>query len=129
MYRLAVDQTTRDDIAAAAAAHQELGRDYDAAVAEGLIDRIGAEVDRRIDARLGASSRAPRSPAEAAQAGRHQAFWIGTGVGAAITGIWAIAAHGTATHFAVWVVVVWIVLAGAWLVTTLARTDRSTVRK
>ncbi len=54
---MAVDQATRDDIAAAAAAHQELGRDFDGAVAEGLVDRIGAEIDKRIDARLGARPR------------------------------------------------------------------------
>jgi hypothetical protein len=33
MYRDAVDQMTRNDIAAAAAAHHELGRDFDGAVA------------------------------------------------------------------------------------------------
>ncbi|MEP7026845.1 MAG: hypothetical protein ABJB47_24155 [Actinomycetota bacterium] len=56
-----MDQLAREDIAAAAAAHRELGRDYDAAVAEGLIERIGAEIDRRIDARLAqtGSSRPP----------------------------------------------------------------------
>jgi hypothetical protein len=48
-----MDQLARDDIAAAAAAHHELGRDYDGAVAEGLIERIGAEIDKRVDARLG----------------------------------------------------------------------------
>jgi hypothetical protein len=58
--RESVDQATRNDIAAAAAAHHELGRDYDDAVAEGLIDRIGTEIDKRVDARLGAGSRGPR---------------------------------------------------------------------
>ncbi len=48
-----MDQLAREDIAAAAAVHQELGRDYDVAVAEGLIERIGAEIDKRVDARLG----------------------------------------------------------------------------
>jgi hypothetical protein len=38
MYRDAVEQATRNDIAAAAAAHHELGCDYDGAVAESLID-------------------------------------------------------------------------------------------
>ena len=52
MYRNPVDQMTRNDIAAAAAAHHELGRDFDGAVAESLIDRIGAEIDKRVDARL-----------------------------------------------------------------------------
>jgi hypothetical protein len=52
MYRNVVDQTTRNDITAAAAAHSELGRDYDSAIAESLIDRIGAEIDKRMDTRL-----------------------------------------------------------------------------
>lgn len=57
-----VDQLTREDIAAAAAVHAELGPDYDQAVADGLVDRIGAEIDRRVDARLaqGAPSAAAR---------------------------------------------------------------------
>ncbi len=54
-----MDQLARDDITAAAAAHRELGRDYDGAVAEGLIERIGAEIDRRIDARLALTGAAP----------------------------------------------------------------------
>jgi hypothetical protein len=48
-----MEQHARDDIAAALAAHHELGRDYDGAVAESLADRIGAEIDKRVDARLG----------------------------------------------------------------------------
>jgi hypothetical protein len=47
-----VDQHTRDEIAAAGAAHRELGPGYDDAVAEGLVERISAEIDRRVDARL-----------------------------------------------------------------------------
>jgi hypothetical protein len=52
MYRLTMEQGVRDDITAAAAAHHELGREYDGAVAEGLIEQIGAEIDKRVDARL-----------------------------------------------------------------------------
>ena len=48
-----MDQTARDEITAAAAAHRELGPQYDEAVAESLIDRIGEEIDRRVDARMG----------------------------------------------------------------------------
>ena len=51
-YRAGVDQHTRDEIAAAGAAHRELGPGYDDAVAEGLVERISAEIDRRVDARL-----------------------------------------------------------------------------
>src|SRR5690242_7355765 len=61
MYRETMDQTARDEITAAAAAHRELGPQYDEAVAESLIDRIGEEIDRRVDARMGQSQ--PAAPA------------------------------------------------------------------
>jgi hypothetical protein len=57
MYLLAMDQLTREDINAAAAAHQELGPHYDGAVAEGLVERIGEEIDKRVDARLSGRGR------------------------------------------------------------------------
>ena len=42
----------REEITASVAAHGELGPRYDAALAEGLVERIGEEIDRRVDARL-----------------------------------------------------------------------------
>ena len=42
----------REEISASVAAHAELGPRYDGAVAEGLIERIGEEIDKRVDARL-----------------------------------------------------------------------------
>jgi hypothetical protein len=59
MYLVAMDKLAEKDIAAAAAVHRELGRDYDAAVAEGLVERIGDEIDKRVDARLGRPGDAP----------------------------------------------------------------------
>ncbi|HET6190505.1 MAG TPA: hypothetical protein VFE59_26320 [Trebonia sp.] len=50
----------RDEITASVAAHSELGPRYDSAVAEGLVERIGDEIDRRIDARLGGQSQPGR---------------------------------------------------------------------
>jgi hypothetical protein len=47
-----VNQESRDEIAASLAAHNELGPRYDDAVAEGLVDRIGEEIDKRVEARL-----------------------------------------------------------------------------
>ena len=41
------------EIRASVAARADLGPGYDDAVAEGLVERIGEEIDRRIDARLG----------------------------------------------------------------------------
>ena len=62
MYRVAMDQLARDDIAAAAAAHRELGREYDGAVAESLVERIGAEIDKRVDARAAQRARGSQPP-------------------------------------------------------------------
>jgi len=55
------------EIRASVAAHADLGPGYDDAVAEGLVERIGAEIDRRIDARLGpfGAMGAPGPPAGA----------------------------------------------------------------
>jgi len=47
-----VNADERDEIAASVAAQAELGPRYDAALAEGLIERIGEEIDKRVDARL-----------------------------------------------------------------------------
>jgi hypothetical protein len=47
-----VNADERDEIAASMAAHAELGPRYDGAVAEGLVERIGEEIDKRVDARL-----------------------------------------------------------------------------
>ena len=49
------------EIRASVAAHADLGPGYDDAVAEGLVERIGAEIDKRIDARLGVPG--PAGPA------------------------------------------------------------------
>src|SRR5580693_2597863 len=47
------------EIRASVAAHQDLGSGYDDAVAEGLVERIGTEIDKRIEARLAAFGPAP----------------------------------------------------------------------
>src|ERR1700722_4776231 len=47
-----MDVRAREDIAAAAAVHTELGQAYDGAVAEGLVERISSEIDKQVDARL-----------------------------------------------------------------------------
>jgi hypothetical protein len=40
------------EIRASVGAHADLGPGYEEAVAQGLVERIGAEIDKRIDARL-----------------------------------------------------------------------------
>jgi len=60
------------EIRASVGAHADLGPGYEDAVAEGLVERIGAEIDKRIDARLARAGAAgapgPTAPAGAAGA-------------------------------------------------------------
>jgi hypothetical protein len=130
LYGNPVNHATRNDIAAAAAAHHELGRYYDDAVAESLIDRIGAEIDKRVDARLRVGSSSSGSPAEIPQSGRNQAMWTGAGIGAGITGLVAMIANSGSQSKAVIVavVMVWVILAIAGLGTAAVRWDRGRER-
>jgi hypothetical protein len=75
MYLATVDQMGREEITAATAAHRELGPGYDDAVAEGLVERIGAEIDKRVDAAL--AQPPGRAPAPAARPG-----WVPAVIGA-----------------------------------------------
>jgi hypothetical protein len=134
MYRDLVDQTTRNDIAAAAAAHHELGPDYADAVAESLMERISDQIDKRVDARLRAAPRSSRSPAEAEQAARRQVLWTGGVVGgvagAGLTGIAAMAANnGASTRVVPVVITVWLILALIALGVTLGRKSRNERRE
>ena len=114
---------TRNDVAAAVAAHHELGRDYDGAVAESLIDRIGEEIDKRVDARLRTGSSLSRSPARIRPSGRTQAAWAGAGIGAGITGLVALIADSGSQSKAVTaaVIAVWAILATVCLGTAAVR--------
>jgi hypothetical protein len=62
-----VDHRTHQEITAATAAHHELGPGYDDAVAEGLVERIGEEIDRRVDARLGRDGTGTKQRGETAK--------------------------------------------------------------
>lgn len=117
-----MDFRTREDITAATAAHRELGPAYEDAVAESLVERIGAEVDKRVDARLAQRSGPPPSPAApataAAPASQARSQWapVTLALGSMLVGVLATAAalSGKAAHdngpvFAT--VVIWIVIA------------------
>jgi hypothetical protein len=64
------------EIRASVAAHADLGPGYDDAIAEGLVERIGAEIDKRIDARFGQSS-APLAPGASGSPGTPEAGGTG----------------------------------------------------
>lgn len=58
---------THDDVRAAAETHQELGPDYQAAVIDSFLDKVGREIDARVDARMAAPRQAQyRQPAQPA---------------------------------------------------------------
>jgi len=55
-----------EEIRAAAETHRELGPDYQSAVIESFLDKVGREIDARVDARLaGAEPGGPRRPPSA----------------------------------------------------------------
>jgi hypothetical protein len=86
MYLVCVEQLARDEIGAAAAVHAELGREYDQAVAESLVDRIGAEVDRRVDARL-AQPPATRAPVKRAGTTASLVLALGSLIAGGVTSV------------------------------------------
>jgi hypothetical protein len=133
MYRDAMDQLTRADISAAAAVHRELGPDYSDAVAESLVERIGAEIDKRVDERLGQQPQqrgrrsprphpevAPAPPASAVSAASARPAWsvvvLGLGsMGLAIGATGAVlnltqAPGGTGGSAVFLVMVIWLVI-------------------
>ena len=63
-----MEQRAHDDIAATLAAHRELGPGFEDGLAGGLVERIGAEIDKRVDARLGQRGERAPAPAEPAHA-------------------------------------------------------------
>lgn len=88
------------------------------AVAEGLIERIGSEIDQRVDARLGVISRESDSSAKVSQAGRQApGVWTGAAVGAGMTGIVVLIvnARNATTDLIASVISVWVIIAiAAW---------------
>jgi hypothetical protein len=128
MYLVTMDQRAQEDIVAAAAAHHELGRDYDSAVAEGLIERIGAEIDKRVDARIGTTDRGASRPVDVTEWDRRRRYWTGVGVGAAVASIPAILVAGNPADsprdVLQGLIGVWFALAVIFLVATWARRTR-----
>jgi hypothetical protein len=51
---MATPESLREEVRATVAARRELGADFDAAVADSLLRRMGPELDARIDERLAA---------------------------------------------------------------------------
>lgn len=64
IYRAGVNSPSLspDEIRAAAETHRDLGPEYQSAVIESFLDRVGREIDARVDARV-AAAQVPAKPA------------------------------------------------------------------
>jgi hypothetical protein len=94
-----MDVRTHEDVAAAAAAHSELGHEYEGALAEGLIERISSEIDKQVDARL---AQRGIQPSWATWANVAMGLGsVGLGIGATAVTLHAFSDTGTAPKAAV----------------------------
>ena len=79
---------TPDEVRAAAETHRELGPDYQTAVIESFLDKVGREIDARVDARLltvtQPGARVARPPT---RSGSLALAIVSLGVGIPLTGI------------------------------------------
>jgi hypothetical protein len=113
----------KDEVRASAAAHRDLGPGYDTAVAEGLVERIGDEIDRRVDARMFAHLQgpapAPARPKRVREPGRIGAgtvllamFSLGAAVGGTVAVLHPSTYNGQNVNFgqAFLIVMIWIVI-------------------
>ena len=85
---------THEDVAATAAAHSELGHEYEGALAEGLIERISSEIDKQVDVRL-----AQRGIQPARASWPNVALGLGSvglGIGATAVTLHSLSSTGTA---------------------------------
>ena len=65
IYRVCVSSSSSfspNEIRAAAETHRELGPDYGDAVVDSFLDKVGREIDARVDARLAAARQVPQQP-------------------------------------------------------------------
>ena len=88
-----MDVQAHEDVAAAAAAHSELGHEYEAALAEGLIERISSEIDKQVDTRLAQRGIQPTGSAWANAAMGLGS--VGLGIGATAVTLHSLSSTGT----------------------------------
>ena len=88
-YILLVSSTslTPDEVRAAAETHRELGPDYQTAVIESFLDKVGREIDARVDSRLAMGQPGVRAPKQPGRGGPLALAIVSLGVGIPLTGI------------------------------------------
>jgi len=105
-----------EDIAASLGAHRDLGPAYDDAIAAGLIERIGAEVDHRVDERISQHQRGDQQHLSSVQpdgqiTSQQTVLALGSMTIGAIASIGIAQGRGTWSIIFVWIAIVVINLA------------------
>lgn len=101
---------TPDEIRAAAETHNELGNEYKSAVIESFLEKVGNEIDARVDARLN-MSRYP-GPAQApTQKARREGSPTALGVISIVLGIPITAIVAYSPAHLIGLIVVWVAIA------------------
>lgn len=91
------------DIRAAAETHRELGPEYGNAVVESFIDRVGREIDARVDQRVAAS--AAQVPVKPASNKALALAIVSLAIGIPLTAIIAATHEGLAALAVVWLAI------------------------
>jgi hypothetical protein len=98
-----------EEIRAAAETHSELGRDYQSAVIDSFIEKVGREIDARVDARVAGQYAPRRPPAERTGRGAFPLAIVSMVMGIPLTAIVLGQSHGSGEGL-IGLIVVWLAL-------------------
>ena len=116
-----MEQLARQDVAAAAAAHHELGPEYSQAAIDSFLEKVDSEIAARVDARLGGAPQPRSRTADVATRHERRALWTGLVIGSAVAGIpfTLVATSGHGNHPGA-LATIWLVIAAVYLVALVA---------
>jgi len=98
-----------EEIRAAAETHSELGRDYQSAVIDSFIEKVGREIDARVDARVAGQYAPRRPPAERTGRGAFSLAIVSMVMGIPLTAI-VLGQTGGSSAGLIGLIVVWLAL-------------------
>ena len=120
-YLVTMERLGREDVAAAAAAHHELGPEYSQATIDSFLEKVDSEIAARIDARLGGAPQPRSQTADVAPRYERRALWTGVVIGSAVPGIpFTLVAVGRGGKYPEAVAVIWLIIAAVYLVAFVA---------
>lgn len=111
--RVSSSSLTPDEVRAAAETHHELGHDYSSAVIESFLEKVGSEIDARVDARLN-TSRYPgpaQAPAPPVKGRRQSGSATALGVVSIVLGIPLTAIVAYSPAHLIGLIVIWVAIA------------------